>query len=106
MANITSSVGVYAEPLLGNSGRGNIRRIYAIAPATTDTGDTFDIILSKYGSGNFMGIIGFKHSTTNSVVVDMVPAPTTSVTAGVLTVTVGDSTNEKSVYKILVSDGS
>jgi len=104
MADITSAMTFLDEPDLASSGQGNVRRIYAIAPATADTGDTFTVILNKYGSGFFLGLTGFKHTTTNSVVVDMTGAPTTSVTSGTLTVTVGGSTNEKSVYKILIGD--
>lgn len=105
MADITTTMKIYAEPFQGNSGSGNVRRIYAVAPNTTDTGDTFTVNLDTYASGNFLGLVGFKHSTENSVVVDMVAAPTTSVSNRVLTVTVGGSTNEKSVYKILIGDG-
>ena len=46
----------------------------------------------------FLGILGFSHDTENSIVTT--EAPTTAVSAGVLTITLGGSTNSdaKRVY--------
>ena len=68
--------------------------------ATADTGDTVAITLSSLGIGTFLGITGYVHTTENSVIVE--EAPTTAVSAGVLTITVGGSTvsDKKRVYVI------
>ena len=57
--------------------------------ATVDTGDTLDVNLADFGiaTDGFLGIKGQVHSTANSIIID--EAPTTAVTAVVLTVTIG-----------------
>ena len=66
---------------------------------TVDDGDTFTVTLANYGFKKFLGIVGFIQTTSGSVVVQ--EQPTTSVTSGVLTVTVGGSTdNKERVYFI------
>jgi len=68
--------------------------------ATADTGDTIAITLADYGISTFLGIIGNAHSTENSIVIT--EAPTTAVSSGVLTITVGGTlnTDKKRVYLI------
>jgi len=68
--------------------------------ATADTGDTVAITLANYGISTFLGIYGMTHSTENSIVI--AEAPTTAVSSGVLTITIGGSTNsdEKRVFLI------
>lgn len=61
--------------------------------ATADDGDTFTVDLSTYGCKNIDGILGFTETTTGSVVTT--EAPTTAVSSGTLTVTVGGSTDNK-----------
>lgn len=61
--------------------------------ATADDGDTIILTLQDYGMKTIEGILGFTHSTTDSIVIT--EAPTTSVTTGVLTITVGGSTDDK-----------
>ena len=60
---------------------------------TVDNSDTIAITLADYGMKTIEAILGFTHSTTDSVVIT--EAPTTSVTSGVLTITVGGSTSNK-----------
>ena len=61
--------------------------------ATVDDGDTIDVTLADYGATGITGIQGFQHSTTDSVII--AEAPTTAVSSGVLTITVGGSTDDK-----------
>jgi len=70
-------------------------------PDTADTADTIALTLSKYGVTSFVSIHGEVQNTANSVIVD--EAPTTVVSAGVLTITVGGSTvsNKKRTYKVV-----
>lgn len=60
---------------------------------TMDDADTITVTLSDHGMQKFEGVVGFIHTTLNSVVVQ--EQPTTSVTAGVLTLTIGGSTDNK-----------
>lgn len=70
--------------------------------ATADDGDTIAITLADYGIISLEGILGFTHSTTDSIVIT--EAPTTSVTSGVLTITVGGSTDNKKRVFIVFGD--
>lgn len=69
-------------------------------PNTTDTSDTIAITLADYGITTFLGVYGMVHTTEGSVVV--AEAPTTAVSSGVLTITVGGSTvsDKKRVYVV------
>lgn len=68
-----------------------------------DSGDTTTVDLSKYGATDLKGILGFVETTDGSVVVQ--EQPTTAVTDGTLTITVGGSTvtNKKRNYKIFAN---
>jgi hypothetical protein len=94
MAAITTSTITDALPALGR------KMLIVETPTTADTGDTVAITLSDYGISTFLGIIGNAHSTENSVVVT--EAPTTSVTSGVLTITLGGTlnTDDKRVFLV------
>lgn len=72
--------------------------IYTVA--TVDDGDTLTVTLADYGISSVLAIKGFIHTTTDSVIV--AEAPTTAVSAGVLTITVGGTTdNKKRAFEIL-----
>lgn len=69
--------------------------------ATAVSADTLAVTLSDYGCTKFVGIIGQVHTTEDSVIV--AEAPTTAVSAGVLTITVGGSAvTKKRTYKVLM----
>ena len=72
--------------------------------ATADDGDTIVVTLADYGMKTIEGILGFTHSTTDSVVIT--EAPTTSVSSGVLTITVGGSTDNKKRVFLVYGDSS
>lgn len=95
MADI-SSTSTYREAL-PNLG---VKTIIVETPTTTDTADTIPITLSTYGIGTVLSVQGFVHTTENSVIV--AEAPTTAVSSGVLTITVGGSTvsDKKRVYVV------
>ena len=93
MADISSgSTIVEALPALGT------KTIRVETANTADTADTIAITLADFGIGTFLTIDGYTHSTEDSIVI--AEAPTTAVAAGVLTITVGGSTNsdEKRIY--------
>jgi hypothetical protein len=87
MAAVTADSIVDVVPALGSK----VLRVKA--PATTDDTDTIAVDLTAYGCTNIDGIVGFTESTTGSVVIT--EAPTTSVTTGTLTITVGGATDNK-----------
>ena len=92
MAAITTSIVTDSIPALGR------KMIMVETPTTADTSDTVAITLADYGMSTFLGILGQSHDTENSIVTT--EAPTTAVSAGVLTITTGGSgnTNAKRVY--------
>lgn len=67
-------------------------------PNTTDTADTVVIDMSDYGCATALAVDGYVHTTEDSVIV--AEAPTTAVSGGNLTITVGGSTvsDKKRVY--------
>ena len=65
------------------------------------TADTLAVTLSTYGCTKFVGIVGQVHTTEDSVLID--EEPTTSVTSGVLTITVGGTAvTKKRTYRVLM----
>jgi len=59
--------------------------------STVDDGDTLTVDLTAYGidAAGLIGVFGFEHTTDNSVSVQA--QPTTAVSSGTLTITVGGS---------------
>ncbi len=68
---------------------------------TVDDGDTIAVDMTKYGihTTGLIGAWGFIHTTANSVVVQ--EQPTTAVSSGTITLTVGGSTDNKQRYYII-----
>ena len=69
---------------------------------TVDAGDTLTVDLTKYGikATGLVGVIGFKHTTDNSVSVQ--EQPTTAVASGVATLTVPAGTDDDArFYKVI-----
>lgn len=67
---------------------------------STDSGATFSIDLNDYGLTTLLGITGWVHTTSGSVVA--MEDPTTSVSGTTVTVTVGGTAvgSKRRVYKI------
>ena len=79
--------------------QGDVGYIKVVTDATVDDGDTIAVDLSDYGATGIDFVLGFIHTTTDSVLV--AEQPTTSVTSSVLTITVGGSTdNKKRTYLV------
>jgi len=77
------------------------KEILVETPDTADSGDTFTVTLANYGITTLKLIEEFRHTTNYSVVV--AGTSTTSVTAGVLTVTLtggAPADNDKRVFII------
>jgi hypothetical protein len=69
------------------------KEIIATCDDTADDTDTITITLADYGITTLWMVKGYTHTTEGSVIVQ--EAPTTSVTAGVLTITIGGSTDNR-----------
>ena len=68
---------------------------------TVDAADTLTVDLTNYGiaADGLVGVLGFKHTTDNSVSVQ--EQPTTAVASGVLTLTVPAGTdNDARFYEV------
>lgn len=69
---------------------------------TVDAGDHFHVTLADYGIATLEAIIGMIHTTEDSVIAT--EADTTSVTSGVLTVTIAAGSDDCKRVVILVGD--
>lgn len=66
---------------------------------TVDDTDTVVVAMDEYGATTALAVLGFTHSTEDSVIIT--EAPTTSVSGTDLTITVGGSTdNKKRVFLV------
>ncbi len=70
------------------------KEVKVLVPETAVSDDTFTFTLAKANATKIVGIEGFVANTEGSIVV--AEAPTTSVTSGVLTVTIGGTAVTKS----------
>ena len=92
MADVTSVMKIYEANSVGDK----VIVAHTQGDETVDDADTFTVDLSAYGATKLLGISGWIATTSGSVVA--AEAPTTSVTTGTLTVTVGGSTDNKERY--------
>jgi len=69
------------------------KEILAFVDDTSDDGDTIPITLADYGITTAKYVKGYTHTTEGVLIIE--EAPTTSVTTGVLTITIGGSTDNK-----------
>ena len=83
MAAVTIGINDVME-MAPNSG---VKSVIVKTPATADDNDTIALVLETYGISELLFVRGWVFSTVDSVVV--AEAPTTSVTTGTLTVTLG-----------------
>lgn len=99
MAAITPSAthdGVYNSHSIGFHGDAlpRFKVGYVTLAATADDTDYCYIDFTEtWGMTRILGIIGFTHSTTDSIIIE--EAPTTTVDENVLAITVGGSTDNK-----------
>ena len=79
--------------------QGDVGWIKVVTAATADDGDTIAVDLTDYGATGIDFVLGWIHSTTDSVLVQ--EQPTTAVSSGTPTITVGGSTdNAKRTYLV------
>ena len=93
-ADITADVTIVADTVGGK------RYIYIETPATADDTDYFDVTLASYGASTLETVEAWTHSTTDSIVI--AEAGATSVTSGVVTFTIGGSTDNKKRVVLMI----
>lgn len=79
-----------------------LKKILVQTRNTVDAADTIAVTLGDYGINDdgLLYVLGFKHTTDNSVMVQ--EQPTTAVSSGVLTITVPAGTdNDLRLYEIV-----
>lgn len=90
MGNVTS-VGEYRQ-VMPQPGITQVHIHFTEADGV-DNADTFTLTLANYGAARVVGFLGFIHTTENSVIVQ--EQPTSAVSGGVATFTVGGATGNK-----------
>ncbi len=94
MADISSDVTIKEVNAVGG------KELWITTPNTADDGDTIAVDIAIYGMSTLLGVLGYIHTTEDSVVVQ--EQPTTAVSGTTVTLTVGGSTdNKKRFYKII-----
>jgi hypothetical protein len=78
---------------------GGFKTLIVSTVTTADSADTLDVDISKYGGGSVCGVIGFTHTTVNSVVIQ--EQPTTTMSGSVLTITIGGASNNQARHFML-----
>jgi len=68
---------------------------------TVDAADTLAVDMTKYGirADGLIGVVGFKHTTNNSVMVQ--EQPTTAVSSGTITLTVPAGTDDDARFYLI-----
>ena len=86
MTAITEGTDYFITQALPNVG---MKTILVSTVTSADDADTIAIDIAKYGGASVMGVIGFVHTTVNSVVIQ--EQPTTTMSGSTLTITIGGS---------------
>ena len=85
-----------------NAPNSNFIEIVVSTIHTVDATNTLTVDMSKYGGNQLIGVIGFKHTTDNSVMAQ--EQPTTTVSGTTITITVpGGTDNDPRFYIILAT---
>lgn len=100
MTALTEGTDYFVFQGLPNTG---IKTLIVSTVSSADTDDTLTVDLSTYGATAMLGIIGFTHTTLNSVVVQ--EQPTTAISGTTLTVTIGGTaaTDQARHYMIFLA---
>ena len=103
MADLTTTVFAYEQ----DTGSSKVadspfayKEIMVETPDTADSGDTFDITLADYGITTLKSVKVWIHATRSDVAI--LEAPTTSVTTGVLTVTLGGASADDQMRACII----
>ena len=93
-ADVTSGCTISADTV------GSKKYIYIETATTADATDYFTVTLADYGAKTVEAVDAWTHSTSDSIIIN--EEGTTSVTSGVITFTIGGSTdNKKRVVRLI-----
>lgn len=98
MTAITENTDYFVKSTLPNAG---FKQLLISTVTTATTSDVISININNYGGGAVMGVIGFKHSTVNSIVVQ--EQPTTTMDGQTLHITMGASVGARHYLAYLAS---
>jgi hypothetical protein len=70
MALLTENTDYFITQGLPNAG---VKTLVVSSLATMDGGDKIPLNIANFGGGSVLGVIGFRHTTENSVVVQLQP---------------------------------
>lgn len=94
---MTATTAFTVKELVPNS---DLKAVLVYSDNTVDATNTIAITLATYGISTLLFVMGCKHTTDGSVIAT--EAPTTAVSAGVLTITVPSGTdNDPRVYLLI-----
>jgi predicted transporter len=96
MTAITENTDYFVKQDLPNPG---FKTLVVSTVTTADSSDTIAIDIAKYGGGAVMGVIGFTHTTANSVVIQ--EQPTTTMSGSTLTITIGGAANDQARHYLV-----
>ena len=98
MGALTKDTDFFIKEVIPNS---EIKCLLVQTVNTVDAADTLAVTLTDYGisATGLIGVIGFKHTTDNSVMEQ--EQPTTAVSSGVLTITVPGGTDDDPRYYLI-----
>jgi phosphosulfolactate synthase (CoM biosynthesis protein A) len=90
MAALVQDTGYFVKSTQPSFG---MKKLLVSTINTVDSSDTLTVDLAKYGWGSMCGIIGWTHTTENSVAIQ--EQPTTTMSGSTLTITVGGASNDQ-----------
>ena len=96
MVALTEGTDFFITKGLPNQG---FKTLIVSCDAAVDSGDTLDVDLADFGGASMCGIIGFTHTTENSVVIQ--EQPTTTMSGSTLTITIGGASNDQTRHYML-----
>ena len=96
MAALVENTDFFIKQGLPNAG---MKTLLVSCKNTVDSSDTLDVNLNTFGAGSVCGIIGFTHTTENSVVIQ--EQPTVTIASRVLTITIGGASNDQTRHYLI-----
>jgi len=78
---------------------GGMKTLVISTLTSADSSDTIDLDIAKYGGGSVVGIIGFTHTTANSIAIQ--EQPTTTMSGSTIQITIGGASNDQARHFLL-----
>jgi hypothetical protein len=78
---------------------GGFKTLVVSTVTTANSADTLDVDIADFGGGSLCGIIGFTHTTVNSIVIQ--EQPTTTMSGSTVQITIGGASNGQARHFLL-----